>query len=423
MNKIHLTDIDEIIEYEKLDNGFEIYLYKTPNKKNFEVNYYVNYGGRITKYEVDNELHLIKPGTAHFLEHSMFHKEGETYFSIFDNLGQYVNAYTNPYITNYLIEGKRNFEEGFQNLITLANTFFKNKELSKKEKDIVVQEIKMYDSDVSRFINENLFNTIVHDVKENPSVIGTEETVRSIELDELELIFNTFYAPNNCKLFIYGDFEMSYIKKLLGENKDFSNRLVSSFSYKIEEDNYLLPVKEKTFSSPLIDTKKNRIVFKYEYQDIKTFELNDAIIDILFNTKSTFRENLIKDDVVTSFSYSYMLNNNTELLVFSFEGDNEVEVLRRIEDTFLNYNITELEYNRHKKSLYSTLIRRSIKPENVIGRMLVDNIYYNKIIVNYNELIIGYSIDEINKQKRLLNNNNSIIIRYVKEGEENVKSK
>ena len=63
--------VDEKVYIEKLDNGLEVYLYKTDKTKNFYITISVKYGARITKYKVGNRVVDVIPGSAHFLEHKV----------------------------------------------------------------------------------------------------------------------------------------------------------------------------------------------------------------------------------------------------------------------------------------------------------------------------------------------------------------
>ena len=97
--------IDEIVYYEKLDNGLKVYLIpkKTYNK---------TYALFATKYgSIDNrfvpygkeEYEIMPLGIAHFLEHKLFEtKEGIDAANILTNLGAQANAYTNYTTTAYL---------------------------------------------------------------------------------------------------------------------------------------------------------------------------------------------------------------------------------------------------------------------------------------------------------------------------------
>ena len=68
-----------------LENGVTLHLYKNPNMKKMIVNYGVLYGsnGCYYNFYLNNKLHHVLPGCAHFLEHLL--GEHSKYGSMFYN--------------------------------------------------------------------------------------------------------------------------------------------------------------------------------------------------------------------------------------------------------------------------------------------------------------------------------------------------
>ena len=71
MKKKIFERVNESLLMEKLDNGLEVYLYKTNKTKNFYITISVKYGANVTKYKIGDKVTEIIPGSAHFLEHKV----------------------------------------------------------------------------------------------------------------------------------------------------------------------------------------------------------------------------------------------------------------------------------------------------------------------------------------------------------------
>ena len=71
MKKKTFERVNESLYTEKLDNGIEVYLYKTDKTKNFYISISVKYGASVTKYKINDKVTEIIPGSAHFLEHKV----------------------------------------------------------------------------------------------------------------------------------------------------------------------------------------------------------------------------------------------------------------------------------------------------------------------------------------------------------------
>ena len=55
MKKKTFERVNESLYTEKLDNGIEVYLYKTDKTKNFYISISVKYGASVTKYKINDK--------------------------------------------------------------------------------------------------------------------------------------------------------------------------------------------------------------------------------------------------------------------------------------------------------------------------------------------------------------------------------
>ena len=105
MKKINYS-CDEVVYYEKLDNGLKVFMYPTKKSKNFYVTASTYFGAEVMKYKKGNKVYDVTKGSAHFLEHRVmdFTKNKEAADKL-SEYGSLVNAYTTYNGTNYNIFG------------------------------------------------------------------------------------------------------------------------------------------------------------------------------------------------------------------------------------------------------------------------------------------------------------------------------
>jgi predicted Zn-dependent peptidase len=93
----------------------------------------------------------------------------------------------------------------------------------KKEKGIILQEIKMYQDNPYWKSYFNLLSALYskHPVKND--IAGTEESVMSITPEDLYICYYNFYLPSNMDLVLIGDLDPQRIINLIRENQAKKN--------------------------------------------------------------------------------------------------------------------------------------------------------------------------------------------------------
>ena len=168
-----------------------------------------------SKFEIESNN-----GFTHLLEHMLFNgTETKTRKEINEGVkdyGGYINAFTRQEMTGYLVVMPKEFiGQGFDiQSDQLFNSILPADEFP-KERDIVVEEIKM-GNDVVGNIAYDYFNSVKF--KDTPyarPVIGYEEIIRNVSREEVMKYYKEYYVPNNMTAFITGDFETPEMKKLV----------------------------------------------------------------------------------------------------------------------------------------------------------------------------------------------------------------
>ncbi len=191
-----------------------------------DVNYYTHSSKTKCVFVDNKELPLIsidiwckagssfedvdKNGTAHLLEHMIFKGNekimpGEFDFKI-ESLGGLSNASTGYDDVHYhILVPNRNFRESLGLLTNLVMAPMFNLDEFKKEKGVVIDEIKQQNDQPE----EKLFNYFLKRVWQNNNyakpILGDEESIKSLEITDLEKFHNENYLSEKISFAIAGN--------------------------------------------------------------------------------------------------------------------------------------------------------------------------------------------------------------------------
>ena len=101
MKKIKLENTNEVLYYDKLDNGLEVYMLPNNNVNKFYLTLNTRFGSINTKFKYDNKEYDMPKGIAHYLEHLSFNMENGSVFDHYSKIGSSINAFTTYDIKNY----------------------------------------------------------------------------------------------------------------------------------------------------------------------------------------------------------------------------------------------------------------------------------------------------------------------------------
>ena len=213
----------------KLENGLTVSLLP---KNDFNEVY-----GVVTVYvgSVDTEFtardrkkKTYPKGIAHFLEHKLFERENsEDIMAAFTKLGADSNAFTSFTNTSYLFSTSENVAECLDLLDELVTSFNITEESVEREKDIIQQEREMYQDDPDSCL---FFKTLANLYPETPlasDIVGTEDSIEDISLENLRDNFDEFYTPVNSQIFLVGNFDLELMQNYFSQ-KDVGGCIVQN---------------------------------------------------------------------------------------------------------------------------------------------------------------------------------------------------
>ena len=157
----------------------------------------------------------------------------------FTKLGADSNAFTSFTNTSYLFSTSDNVAECLDLLDELVTSFNITEESVEREKDIIQQEREMYQDDPDSCL---FFKTLANLYPETPlasDIVGTEDSIEDISLEDLRGNFDEFYTPVNSQIFLVGNFDLELIQNYFSQ-KDVGGCIVQ----KPKEPIALHPVKK-----------------------------------------------------------------------------------------------------------------------------------------------------------------------------------
>ena len=161
----------------------------------------------------DSKKKTYPKGIAHFLEHKLFERENsEDIMAAFTKLGADSNAFTSFTNTSYLFSTSDNVADCLDLLDELVTSFNITEESVEREKDIIQQEREMYQDDPDSCL---FFKTLTNLYPETPlasDIVGTEDSIEDISLEDLRDNFDEFYTPVNSQIFLVGNFDLELIQ-------------------------------------------------------------------------------------------------------------------------------------------------------------------------------------------------------------------
>lgn len=194
-----------------LPNGLKVITIKKDTRL-ASINIGVNIG---SLYEDEKEL-----GMSHFVEHMLFkgtkNRSNEQLNRELEFLGGDYNAYTDYISTVYSITClDEEFEKGIELLSDMVlNSSFDEKEM-KKEKGVVLSEIKSDKDDIEDLSISRTHEYAFHKSALRNSIAGTEENVKGFKRKQVYDFYKKYYTPDNCVIVTVSAFSHEQMQKII----------------------------------------------------------------------------------------------------------------------------------------------------------------------------------------------------------------
>lgn len=149
-------------------------------------------------------------GISHFLEHMAFKgtKTRPTFMEIsglVDGMGGEFNAFTSKEYTGYYIKaGKNNIEISLDLLSDMLQNSTLNKAEIEKEKNVIIEEINLYEDTPMRNIGDILERLMYGDTPLGWDTAGEKDVIRSITREDFTSYLKSLYSPTNMTVVLAG---------------------------------------------------------------------------------------------------------------------------------------------------------------------------------------------------------------------------
>ncbi|WP_409305472.1 M16 family metallopeptidase [Peribacillus sp. SCS-155] len=192
-------------------NGARIVLENIPTVRSVAIGVWIKTGSRHENPELN--------GISHFLEHMFFKgtstRSAREIAESFDSIGGQVNAFTSKEYTCYYAKVLDNHASYALEILSdmFFNSVFDEEEL-KKEKNVVLEEIKMYEDTPDDIVHDLLSQAVYENHPLGYPILGTEETLETFNSDTMKKYVHDMYTPDKVVISIAGNVDDAFIKEV-----------------------------------------------------------------------------------------------------------------------------------------------------------------------------------------------------------------
>lgn len=189
--------------HHQLDNGLTIIGEHSAAARSLAAGFFVRTGARDETMEVS--------GVSHFLEHMMFKGTGkrtpEDVNREFDEMGARYNAYTSEENTVYYGNVLPNFQGQLLDLLSDMMRPALREEDFTVEKNVILEEIAMYQDRPQFLVFDLARETYFGQHPLGQSILGSPESIKQLQRDQMHEYFTRRYAANNLTLVLTGNYD------------------------------------------------------------------------------------------------------------------------------------------------------------------------------------------------------------------------
>ncbi|OLS24103.1 MAG: hypothetical protein HeimC2_23770 [Candidatus Heimdallarchaeota archaeon LC_2] len=304
-----------------LKNGTPVLLAIFPDSETVTLGITYNVGGR-NEWKKGKEY----DGVSHFLEHQFFKGNPEAGLDpievnqAFDALGGLTNAFTMEDTTCYYVKC---LNTELDNAITLWNKLLIFGEIDKKEFDkesfVVRQEFKRIEDSPPSLLYRKMKKELHRGTSLEMDVIGNEDSLSSINLQQMETYRDEHYGMENAALMVLGNYDKESVFKKL--NDTFGSKPAKSEKPKYELTSFKR-ANESKMKIVKVDKQTPLVFYGLGIKTLGGLSEDRAALEILMayltlGKSSLLREKLVRSGIcafATSFTELYQDVGNLILL-------------------------------------------------------------------------------------------------------------
>lgn len=385
-----------------LDNGLTIIGEEISYLRSVSMGVWVNVGSRMEDEKTS--------GTSHFIEHLLFkgtkNRTAKELVSEIDNIGGQINAFTSKECTCYYVKLlDEHIDIGIDILsdMVLNSTF--DKVDIKKERSIIIEELKMYEDSPDDLSYDLLIENIFRGHSLGMNIIGTEESLNNMDRESILEYFNKFYVPNNTVISISGNIDFDEVSSQIEEKfKAWENRKLE-IEYSEAKFNPCFITKNKDTEQVNMSVCLKGVPTEDDTESYAIAVVNN----ILGSSISSRLFQKIREErglVYSIYSSQTLYRKCGELGIFCSMSSENVQkvyklILEEVRDLRENY-ITDDELEFSKEQLKGSLI---LDLESTTSRMSMSgrNMLLNKNVKTTDEIIECINKVDLDAVKSVIN--------------------
>lgn len=335
-------------------NGVRIVLENIPTVRSVAIGVWIGTGSRFETKENN--------GISHFLEHMFFKgtktRSAREIAESFDSIGGQVNAFTSKEYTCYyakVLDNHANFA-----LDVLADMFFNStfvEEELAKEKNVVYEEIKMYEDTPDDIVHDLLSKAIYENHALGYPILGTEDTLATFTGSTLKEYMHDTYTPENVVISVAGNISETFIsdvEKYFGQYEGGS-----------QERNEEKPLFHMNRVARKKETEQAHLCIGYEGLQVGHEDIYSLIVlnNVLGGSMSSRLFQDVREQkglAYSIFSYHSAFQDTGIVTIYGGTGAKQLDVLfDTIQETLAKLKaegITEKELNNCKEQLKGSLM-------------------------------------------------------------------
>lgn len=379
-----------------LENGLKIISEDVNSSESFALGFTINIGSRDDISGLD--------GIAHLIEHTLFRRTknytGRQLINKFESLGAYINAYTTKEVTCYYVKALKNhFEECFELLAEVVFSPKFNDSDIKKEKSIIIEEIKSYEDDPEEFIFDTGEALIFENTSLAHPIAGSVQSLKQIKFEDVTGFYDEKYQPENIVITLSGPIEHDRLLRV-GAKAGLNDMMKSARINKRDTPLY----------------KKGNLIIKEDYQQSHLLYLAGvcpinsiekypiAIVNSLLGDGLSSRLN---QRIREKYGYVYTIYSSISLMtdigsigIYSATNSQKIDRLQSLIkaeiENLTKANITEAEFVRAKEQIKSSTV---MALESMSDKM--QSLAKSEIGLGYNETVAETFelVDKVTKEE------------------------
>lgn len=418
MQEIEVKGVEETIYYEKVNDSLPLYIWQNKKVNGVFSSLCVKYGSIHQEFKLakDSKYRKVPSGIAHFLEHLNFYEQdGTTATDFYSKYGSEVNAFTTFDYTCYYVYNTEETKENLEHLLDFVYTPYFNKKLVNKEKNIIIEELKMDEDMPDSQLYFNHFANLFHKYKYKDTITGKEDDVKNTTIEDIELVYNTFYHPENMFLIVTGNVNPYEIVKIVEDNMQKKNFLEYQQPKMKKLKEPATVVHKMTEITGNVENAKVKVSLKTPlsaFKNIDPIELRLIVSLILnnnFGPTSDLKEFLMEKELINYMNSSRSFIEDYLILTVSMETKYPKEAIKHIKKSLQHLEMNEESLKRKVNSSIATLVLNYDDIMGVNNAIQEDILSFNKVVDDIKPHLESITLEKVKEVMKRIDTENMAI--------------